>query len=57
MLEPDLVILDIKMPGMNGIDAAKVISDEGLAAVILLTAFSQQDLIKKLAMQVSWLIL
>ncbi|GIR34830.1 MAG: hypothetical protein CM15mP49_02150 [Actinomycetota bacterium] len=36
MLEPDLVILDIKMPGMNGIDVAKVISDEGLAAVILL---------------------
>ena len=47
MLEPDLVILDIQMPGMNGIDAAKVISDEGLAAVILLTAFSQQDLIQK----------
>ena len=47
MLEPDLVILDIKMPGMNGIDAAKVISDEGLAAVILLSAFSQQDLIKE----------
>ena len=47
MLEPDLVILDIKMPGMNGIDAAKVISDERLAAVILLSAFSQQDLIKK----------
>ena len=47
MLEPDLVVLDIKMPGMNGIDAAKVISDEGLAAVILLTAFSQQDLIQE----------
>ena len=47
MLEPDLVILDIKMPGMNGIDAAKVISDKGLAAVILLSAFSQQDLIKE----------
>ena len=47
MLEPDLVILDIKMPGMNGIDAAKIISDEGLAAVILLTAFSQQDLIQE----------
>ena len=47
MLEPDLVILDIKMPGMNGIDAARVISEEGLAAVILLTAFSQQDLIQE----------
>ena len=47
MLEPDLIILDIKMPGMNGVDAAKVISDEGLAAVILLSAFSQQDLIKE----------
>ena len=46
-LEPDLVILDIKMPGMNGLDAAKVISEEGLAPVILLTAFSQQDLIKE----------
>ena len=44
-LQPDLAILDIKMPGMNGIDVAKVISDEGLSAVILLTAFSQQDLI------------
>ena len=32
---------------MNGLDAAKVISEEGLAAVILLTAFSQQDLIKE----------
>ncbi len=47
MLEPDLVILDIKMPGMSGIDAAKVISDEGIAAVILLSAYSQQDLIKE----------
>ena len=35
------------MPGMNGIDAARVISEEGLAAVILLTAFSQQDLIQE----------
>lgn len=47
VLEPDLAILDIKMPGMNGIEAASVISDEGLAAVILLTAFSQQDLIQE----------
>ena len=35
MLEPDLIILDIKMPGMNGIDAAKVISDEGLALSLI----------------------
>ena len=35
------------MPGMNGIDAARVISEQGLAAVILLTAFSQQDLIQE----------
>ena len=46
-LQPDLAILDIKMPGMNGIDVAKVISDEGLSAVILLSAFSQQDLIQE----------
>ena len=32
---------------MNGRDAARVISEEGLAAVILLTAFSQQDLIQE----------
>ena len=34
-LEPDLVILDIKMPGMTGIQAAEIITEEGLAAVIL----------------------
>ena len=46
-LEPDLVILDIKMPGMTGIQAAEIITEEGLAAVILLTAFSQQDLVEQ----------
>ena len=46
-LEPDLVILDIKMPGMTGIQAAEIITGEGLAAVILLTAFSQQDLVEQ----------
>ena len=46
-LEPDLVILDIKMPGMTGIQAAETITEEGLAAVILLTAFSQQELVQQ----------
>ncbi|HJM27878.1 MAG: response regulator [Acidimicrobiales bacterium] len=45
-LNPDVVILDIKMPGLTGIEAAKVISDEKIAAVLLLTAFSQRDLIQ-----------
>lgn len=41
---PDLIILDIKMPIMDGIRAAEVITREGLAAVLILTAFSQRDL-------------
>ncbi len=44
-LAPDVAILDIKMPGLTGIEAAKVINEEKLAAVLLLTAFSQRDLI------------
>jgi response regulator NasT len=44
-LMPDVVILDIKMPHMDGIEAAKIISTEGIAPVLLLTAYSQRDLI------------
>ncbi len=44
---PDLAILDIKMPGMDGLTAAKEITGERLAAVLILTAFSQRDLIDK----------
>jgi response regulator NasT len=43
-LRPDLAILDIKMPGMNGIRAAEIITRERIAAVVILTAFSQRDL-------------
>ena len=46
-LHPDLAILDIKMPGMDGLTAAREISEERLAAVLILTAFSQRDLIER----------
>jgi two-component system, response regulator PdtaR len=44
-LRPDLVIMDIKMPGLDGISAAERITAEHLAAVVILTAFSQRDLV------------
>jgi len=42
---PDLVILDVKMPVMDGITAAETIVKERLSAVLMLTAFSQRDLV------------
>jgi AmiR/NasT family two-component response regulator len=44
---PDLAILDIKMPGADGLTAAREITAERLAAVLILTAFSQRDLIEQ----------
>ena len=46
-LKPDLVIMDIKMPEMDGIAAAKLISNEKLAPVLLLTAYSQKEIVEK----------
>ena len=46
---PDLVIMDIKMPGMDGLTAAERITEEGLGAVLILTAFSQRDLVQRAA--------
>jgi len=46
-LKPDIVILDIKMPVMDGLDAAKVIAEEKIAPVVLLTAYSQPDLLER----------
>ena len=46
-LKPDLAILDIKMPGGDGLSAAKEISVDHTCAVLILTAFSQRDLIEQ----------
>ena len=46
-LKPDLVILDVKMPVMDGITAAEQIVAARLAPVLMLTAFSQTELIER----------
>jgi AmiR/NasT family two-component response regulator len=46
-LMPDLAILDIKMPEMDGLDVAKTITEEKICPVLLLTAFSQDELIQR----------
>ncbi|MEM7275176.1 MAG: response regulator [Actinomycetota bacterium] len=46
-LEPDVAILDIKMPNVDGLTAAREIVGDRLAAVVILTAFSQRDLVEQ----------
>ena len=45
-LKPDLVIMDIKMPVMDGLEAAKELNKEKLAPVLMLTAYSQGELVE-----------
>ena len=46
-LRPDLVILDVKMPVLDGIAAAERIAGQRIAPVVMLTAFSQRDLVER----------
>lgn len=46
-LKPDCIIMDVKMPLMDGITAAEIIVAENIAPVLLLTAYSQQDIVDK----------
>jgi two-component system, response regulator PdtaR len=46
-LRPDLAILDIKMPGADGLSVARAVTEERLCATLMLTAFSQRDLIEQ----------
>jgi len=46
-LSPDLVIMDIRMPELDGIEAARILTSEGVAPVLLLTAYSEPELVQR----------
>lgn len=46
-LRPDLVLMDIKMPKLDGIQAARILTEEKIAPVLLLTAYSDRDLVER----------
>lgn len=45
-LKPDLAILDVKMPGMDGLEVARNIDQEKICGVLILTAFSQREMVE-----------
>lgn len=44
---PDVVLMDVKMPGLDGISAAEVLATEAIAPIVLVTAFSQSELVER----------
>jgi len=46
-LEPDLAVMDVKMPRLDGIDAARKIMEERPIPIVMLTAFGQQELVSR----------
>ena len=45
--KPDLVVMDVKMPKLDGISAAERIAKQRISPVVILTAFSQRDLVER----------
>jgi response regulator NasT len=45
-LRPDLVVMDIKMPEMNGIEAARILTEEKIAPILLLTAYADREYVE-----------
>jgi AmiR/NasT family two-component response regulator len=46
-LKPDLAILDIKMPGTDGLEVARLVTEERICGVLILTAFSQREVVEQ----------
>jgi response regulator NasT len=46
-LRPDVVLMDVKMPVLDGVSAAEALTADGIAPIVLLTAFSQSDLVER----------